>query len=320
MGRHYHIAIIGSGPAGVSAAARAAQKDQEAGRAGRDGGASECILMYSPSDIVKQKYILSQNEMSKEREKGQLENLQYLINYCHSDDCLRGEILKYFGENVPLLNCGTCGNCTEVAEYVDITIDAQKILSCVYRTRQRYGINLIIQSLRGSKNKRVLELGLDQTSTYGLLSDYSEGALREIVMNLIARGYLFLTTDQFPVVKLTDLSSNVLKGQETISVKRERAQIKDKKKGKRSKGHRKTTELAYDEALYELLAVKRTEIAEAKSLARFMVFSNSALEEMAFYKPTTDEQFLDIKGVGENKLVNYGKAFIEVIQSYNPPA
>jgi len=152
-----------------------------------------------------------------------------------------------------------------------------------------------------------------------LLSNYSEGALREIVMNLIARGYLFLTTDQFPVVKLTDLSSDVLKGQATISVKRERAQIKDKKKGKRSKGHGKTTDLAYDEALYDLLAAKRSEIAEAKSLARFMVFSNSAIEEMAFYKPTTDDEFLAIKGVGENKLVNYGKAFIDVIQSYKQP-
>lgn len=295
---------------------------QEAGRAGRDGAAAECVLLYSPADIVKQKYIIAQNEMSQEREKVQLENLQYLVNYCHSDDCLRNEILHYFGEVTSVSNCGSCGNCTEVFDYVDITVDAQKILSCIYRSRQRYGLNLMIQTLRGSKNKRVLEMGLNQLSTYGLLQAYSEGALREIIMNLIARGYLFMTTDQFPVLKLTALSSAVLKGEEKILIKRERAEIKDSKQKKsrkrKGKGQGKTSgeSLDYDEALYELLAVKRASIAEEKAIARFMVFGNATLEEMAYYKPTAEEQLLEIKGVGENKLVNYGGAFIEVIKTY----
>jgi ATP-dependent DNA helicase RecQ len=290
---------------------------QEAGRAGRDGAFSDCLLLYSPSDIVKQKYIISRNEMTKERERIQLENLAYLINYCHSDGCLRKEILTYFGEATATENCGSCGNCNEEINLVDITVDAQKIMSCIYRCGQRFGLNIIIQCLRGSKNKRIIALGLDELSTYGLLSDYSEGALREIIMNLIARGYILMTTDQYPVLKLTPMSTPVLKGKETVFIKQERTLIKDTKKKSSKKSKTKDKgHLDYDERLYDLLSDKRAEVAQKKDLARYMVFSNASLEEIAFYKPKTDHQFLEIKGVGDNKLANYGEDFMEVIRNY----
>lgn len=286
---------------------------QEAGRAGRDGEKSDCILIYSPSDIVKQKLIMAQNELSPERIKIQTENLQYLVNYCHSDACLRGKIIEYFGEKPEEDNCGNCGNCLEEIDYVDMTVEAQKILSCIYRTNQRFGVNVTIQTLRGSRNKKILDFRLDKISTYGILKEYSEGALREIIMNLIARGYILMTTDQFPVLKLTQKSSPVLKGLEKILVKRARMQVKDKKKGK---ARSKSTELNYDQELFNQLADVRRRIATDKKVPLYIIFSNATIEELAYYLPTKREEFLSIKGIGEKKFDTYGVEFIGVIDRY----
>lgn len=285
---------------------------QEAGRAGRDGKKSECILMYSPSDIVKQKLMMAQNNLSEEREQIQLANLQYLVNYCHTDKCLRNEIVGYFGEKTDIENCRSCGNCLDDCEYVDMTIEAQKILSCIYRTNQRYGVNTIIQTLRGSKNQRILELNLDKVSTYGIIKDYSEGSLRELIMNLIARGYILMTTDAYPVLKLLENARNVLKGQEKILVKKDNVNIHDNKKIQQ----KRKTDLDFNKDLLELLIKKRKEIAETKKVPLYVIFHNTALEEMAYYMPTNKEAFLQIKGVGEKKFDNYGEIFIKIINDF----
>lgn len=285
---------------------------QEAGRAGRDGKKSDCFLMYSPSDIVKQKLIIAQNELSKERERIQLTNLQHLVNYCHTDSCLRREIVGYFGENTNIVNCGSCGNCLEEFEYTDMTVEAQKILSCIYRTHQRFGMNTIIQVLRGSKNKKLMEWQLDKVSTYGIITDYSEGSLRELIMNLIARGYILMTADAFPVLKLLERSRAVLKGQEKILVKKERVDIKEKKKVQQ----KRKTDLDFNQDLLKLLTDKRKEIAEEKKVPLYVIFHNTTLEEIAYYMPTAKEAFLQIKGVGEKKYENYGQAFIEIVNDF----
>lgn len=293
---------------------------QEAGRAGRDGETSDCILMYSPADIVKQKMIMNMNGLSEERNAVARENLQYLVNYCHADDCLRNEITRYFGEISEVTNCGSCGNCLHESEFVDMTLEAQKIMSCIYRMNERFGVGVVIMTLRGSKAQKILSFNLDKLSTYGILKEFSEGALREIIMNLIARGYLHMTTDQYPILKLTKLSKSVLKGEEQVMVKQDRMTIVDKKKTKKKRSSKKKgtkVDLDYDEALYELLDNKRAAIAEDKSVPRFYIFSNATLEEMAYHKPLDEEAFLDIKGVGDNKLSLYGETFIKIIVDYS---
>lgn len=287
---------------------------QEAGRAGRDGKDSECIIMYSPSDIVKQKLMIAQNSSSPERDRIQLENLQNLVNYCHTNDCLRKEIINYFGEEAEKENCASCGNCQSDSEFMDMTIEAQKILSCIYRTNQRFGVNVIIQVLRGSKNKKILDWNLDKVSTYGIIDNYSEGGLRELIMNLIARGFIVMTTDTYPVLKLHENSRAVLKGEEKILVRSERVNVKDK--GKKKSASQRKTDFEFDEKLFELLVTKRKEIASAKKVPLYVIFHNTALEEMAHYLPKTREEFLEIKGVGEKKFDNYGKAFMDIISDY----
>ncbi len=212
---------------------------QEAGRAGRDGEASDCVLMYSPSDIVSQKMLIEQSTDSVARKENLNANLQHLINYCHTEDCLRKEIVGYFGELYDD-TCGNCGNCLDDSEKIDVTIEAQKILSCIYRTDQRYGINMIIQVLRGSKNQKVLNWRLDKQSTYGIMSEHSEGGVRELIMTLIAKGYLRMTTDSFPVIKLKKEARLVLKGKEQVFLKQERLLKKDKKKTKEKESVSKT--------------------------------------------------------------------------------
>ncbi len=285
---------------------------QEAGRAGRDGVKSECLLMYSPADIVKQKLMIAQNGGSPDRDRIQYENLQTLVNYCHTNTCLRNEIREYFGETTEEANCGSCGNCLNDSEFVDMTLEAQKIMSCIYRTGQRFGVNMIIQVLRGSKNKKVLDWKLNEVSTYGIITDMSEGGLRELTMNLIARGYIIMTTDTYPILKLSNTSRAILKGQEQVMIRKERIEVKDKKK----KTTKRKTALDVDQALFTQLVEHRREIAEDKGVPLYVIFHNAALEEMAYYMPRTRQNFLEIKGVGEKKFDNYGEGFMTIISNY----
>lgn len=285
---------------------------QEAGRAGRDGKKSDCLLMYSPADIVKQKYIISQNTVEKDRRKIQNENLQTLVNYCHTNNCLRKEIIHYFGEVSAFDNCESCGNCLDDSESTDMTIEAQKILSCIYRTKERFGVNVIIQVLRGSKNKKILNWHLDQVSTYGIVTDISAGGLRELIMNLIARGYIEMTIGKFPILKLNKDSSKILKGEEKIFIKKDRINVKDKKKSKR----KRKTDLDFDKELFDLLAQKRKEIAKEKKVPPYVIFHNKTFEALAYYMPTTKEDFMAIKGVGNKKFKSYGDIFMGIIEEY----
>ena len=287
---------------------------QEAGRAGRDGEASDCILLYSPGDIVKQKFLIQSSTFSQERETMLYKNLQYLVDYCNTNECLRNSILKYFGEEIEDEKCDNCGNCLSQSEMVDITIEAQKILSCIYRVRERYGATMITQILKGSKGKRILELGLDNLSTYGIMKEYTEPALKEIIMTLVAMDYIHMTADKYPILKLTSASIPVLKGDVKVYHKKELLESKQITR-------KRTLDLEYidenyDKKLFAELRELRYRLAQQKGVAPFIIFHDSTLKEMATYFPKDKEEFLRIKGIGLMKYENYGEDFINIIRDY----
>lgn len=288
---------------------------QEAGRAGRDGEKSDCILLYSSADIVKQKLMLQNDYLDSERQEVLYKNLQYLVNYCNTNDCLRNQILKYFDEEPTNDNCQNCSNCLDNSEMIDITLEAQKILSCIYRVNQRYGTNMIIQVLRRSKNKKVLEAGLDQVSTYGIMEDYSNNTISEIIMTLASKGYIYITHDRYPVLKLTNKSKDVLSGKTQVFHKRHLLQNREEDNGKSGKAI-KGKDVDFDKELFEKLKEYRHKIAQEKKVPPYVIFHDISLKEMSAYFPQDKESFLGIKGVGDKKYENYGKDFIDLIKTY----
>ena len=293
---------------------------QEAGRAGRDGSDAECILLYNGSDVHMAQFLInngSENEEldPKQREmirKQDMVRLEAMAGYCKTQTCLRGYILEYFGQKHPEI-CGNCGTCKGIYKTVDITREAQIILSCVSRIHSQLGywvgINLLGNVLRGSKNKRVLELSLNELSTYGLLKEKGRSDIHGMIDKLEAEGYL--TTDpEFQTVGLTSAAAQVLYHGKTVTMKVE----VEPEVPVPFLGAPKLPEEAAD--LFDVLKELRMSLAKEAGIPAYVVFSNATLTDMAKKKPKTMSEFRKVSGVGELKAAWYGTAFLKRIQQY----
>lgn len=282
---------------------------QEAGRAGRDGDNAECLLLFSTQDIMTNRYLIEMGSTNGGR-ASEYEKLNSMVDYCNTESCLRNYILNYFGQVALEEPCHNCGNCNNEIEKTDMTIEAQKILSCVKRMQERFGSSQVADVLKGANTAKIREMRFNELSTYGIMRDYPKDTIKELISFLIAEGYLRLEGTQYPVVQLTMRSYAVLKGEETVSIKR--ILVKETKK----EAAAKSMEVHVDMLLFEQMRKLRHELATSQHIQPFMVLADASLKQMAISYPTTPEELLCISGVGEFKLEKYGEAFIKLIQAY----
>lgn len=293
---------------------------QEAGRAGRDGLDSKCILLFSPQDIVINRGLLEHKEMPEldfadrqtVRERD-MQRLQSMEGYCYTTECLRNYILKYFGEN-PKKPCEDCGNCLREFETLDMTDAAKKIINCVYEARGRYGKSIIMDTVLGAKTARLEEVGAIHYKSYGVLSDANKKLLRRLIEQMILEKYLVV--GNYQVIKMGDISP--LKDTETkVLVKitdEDKLPAKQEKAKKKSKGTESLTSAGY--RLFDKLRALRLEIARKENMPPYIVFNDKTLIDMAVRVPSSRQEMLAVSGVGEHKYTKYGERFLAEIEAF----
>lgn len=287
---------------------------QEAGRAGRDGGEADCILLYSPKDVRLNRFMIEnsegndeltieENEQIRERD---FERLKYMTFYSTTNDCLRGFILRYFGGEKKAY-CGKCSNCLSVHKLVDVTIDAQKIMSCIARTGQRYGKTLICDVLKGSKSEKILKAELNNQSTYGIMKEVTARHIFGTIDFLAEKEYIS-SDNETEVLKLLPKSRDVLFGRERLVMK------KVENSEKVVKTHR--PEVPVNSDLLDALKALRKGIASKKSVPAYVIFTDATLIDMCKKCPETPDEMLEVSGVGRTKLEKFGKQFLEEIAKF----
>jgi len=271
---------------------------QEAGRAGRDGLNSVCILLYSPQDVQVQRFLIDQSS-DRSRMTQELEKLQQMADYCHTESCLQEFILKYFGETVTE-SCGRCGNCLDSRTSLDVTKEAQMVMSCVIRMGQRFGKNLTAQVLTGSRNKKVIDMGFERLTTYGIMKDQGAKEVSDFIDFLISQDLIAIEQGQFPTIYVTSTGKDILLGNQRV-YRKEAATVK---------------QMSKNDPLFEELRAVRKQIAEMEKVPPFVIFSDATIKDMCAKLPKTNEEFLNVSGVGDRKLQKYGLSFIQAIRTF----
>lgn len=277
---------------------------QEAGRAGRDGERSECILLFSPGDISTQKFLIDKStEESPERRPVAYKALQVMVDYCHTQGCLREFILRYFGEISAPRYCQNCGNCLNDEPPIDMTTDAQKVFSCVYRMRQNYGLDLVAQVLRGSRAARVLELGFDRLSTYGLYKGKRIGEIKRLINRFMTEDYLEVTDSEIPVLRLKPAAYPVLRKQAQVLLKPEK-----------KVAYRRNMQDT-DLLLVELRQLRK-EISQREGVPAYVILTDRSLRDMTKIRPRKISDMKRVAGIGKYKLERYGQEFLDFLLKF----
>ena len=274
---------------------------QESGRAGRDGLEADCVLLYSAADVLLWRSIV-------EKTPHMLRHVEEMDRYARGAVCRHKALVNYFGEQYTTLNCAACDLCLgDVEELADGTVVAQKILSCVIRTEQRFGIGHVIAVLRGETNERIRKLGHDRLSTYGLLSANGQSELRDWIYQLIGHGLLQQDGDRYPVLKLTDAARPVLRGEENVRL----VQIARKQARRRADD----SWIGVDQSLFESLRKFRRELAAARGVPPYIILGDRSLREVARLRPKSLAQLRDVYGIGDKKLADLGERILAVVNS-----
>jgi ATP-dependent DNA helicase RecQ len=283
---------------------------QETGRAGRDGLPSEALLLFGYGDIAVARALIESGG-NAEQNRIDLHKLNAMVGFAEAQSCRRRVLLGYFGEQLEE-DCGNCDVCLDPPETYDATVDAQKALSCVYRTGQRFGMGHLIDVLRGSEGQRVLQLGHDRLSTYGIGRHLSQEGWGSVFRQLVHLGYLHQDMGNYSVLRLSPKARPLLKGEERLELARHAARVPVSKQPARKDRYKG----AYDEGLFQALRSVRKVLADAEKVPPFVVFNDATLVAMAAAQPRCAEEMLQVSGVGEHKLGRYGATFLEEIRSY----
>ena len=270
---------------------------QEIGRAGRDGFSAKCYLFFNRADIRTLEYLIY-TTVQLNRKEIEIKKLQQMIDFCETKECLRAFILRYFGEQNIREYCTNCSNCLSNDELRDYTIEAQKVLSCVYRSKERYGISVLIDVLRGMVGPKIINDKLNQLSTYGIMKDYSSKFIRDFIKVLIEYGYISLRQGTYSMLQLNEKSYKILKSDLKVVLKLEAD----------------NEEKVLNNMLFNKLKLWRRDVAIQEGVKPYIIFSDATLIELCNKLPQNEEELLEIRGMGEKKFKKYGEKLIELLK------